>query len=177
MQHDRREQHRKERVGAKLLCRGIAYVDGQEVEARVIDRVEDVVGRARLGDESAELENGEKSTDHARCHEDGHDGREDTRDDLEESVAEALLGRDGAVVGDLATLSHSELGDLVVCLRNVWTDAHLVLAVLNDDVNDPGDSLYRVDVDLRVVLHLEAQPRCAVHDEAHVLLAANALEY
>ena len=91
VQHDRAKQHGQQGRDIQLASRIVSNENGQEIEARIVDDVQNIVGRAVFRKHANEIQDSEDRTHHARCHEHRHDRGENAGDDLEEAIAPFLL--------------------------------------------------------------------------------------
>ena len=171
----------EQRIGANLLCRAVAKIDRQEVEASLIERrVEECVD-AGIG--SPEIEhlgthNDSKGAEQAGCHDQRdhlhHGAGEIVENLVADSLRRQLLLRkvlievlvDGAAAGN----SHRE--HRVIDLRHSLADDDLELLACPVDAQDTREALDCVAVDLRLVLEGQAQPCHAVRRGSDVILAS-----
>ena len=160
----------------ELLGCGVAKDDGQEVEHAVGDGVEQrvgaVVGKAR------DQEGGkrEQALHDTGGREGAQHGLEDTGDEVDHHVGNALgsgiviVGIDGAAVGKAASLK-----DRVVDILDDVTHNDLILAVGVHDLDHVGQRRNCLVVGLRLVLELKANAGNAVRDGLDVGLTADQL--
>ena len=175
------EEHTQDRGGAELLGRGVAQVDGDEGERRLVQGgVEERVGRVGVGQDAEHggAEDGRDGAEQTAGHEQrdqlGHGARQIVEDDVGEVLdLELLLGRVEVLLDLLALLDAGDGDELGKHLGHVLADDDLELAAGELATQDALDLLDGLDVGLAVVLERETQARHAVGGDGDVLRTAN----
>ena len=182
VQQDRAQKCAQETIGFQAGSGCKADEDGQEVEGRLVDGVEDGVGARLRRDAEHVGQQGQHRTSQAACHQHRDHRAERAADEGEDRVADVavilcqILGCGLIVLHAAAGLDAVDLDDLFIQVRDILADDHLIFAVLDDDVQHAGHLLDGIGVKLGSIPQYKAQTGHAMGRADNVVRSAGLLD-
>ena len=172
MDQDATQHHGQVGVAAQLFRRRVSQQDGQEIERGIAHEVDDLVGAGRIADQLERHQDGQHGLDHACCGQRGQDRGKDAGQGVDDTVVPLALGGGGC--GGRGGAQHP--AELLVHLRDLGTNDHLVLAVCLGNAHNTGQALDGIGIGFGFIFQVKAQTGDTMGGVAHVFGTAHQAE-